>query len=58
MTVVVRNPPVSVGQMTVNYIEARYGLNLVEFARQLERDVLKRNVTAEQTSNGIDFTVE
>jgi hypothetical protein len=49
MTVVVRNPPVSVGQMTVNYIEARYGLNLVEFARQLERDVLKRNESTKPT---------
>jgi len=57
MTITIRNPPTSIGQMTVNYIEARYGLNLVEFARQLERDVLKRNATAEQTPDEVGSTV-
>lgn len=46
MNVTVMNPPINAREMTERYITARYSCSLIEFARQLEKELLTSNVKA------------
>lgn len=56
MRIVINDPPSNAYQMTEQYITARYGCSVVEFARNLERELLASNAKAANNGENRDIS--